>query len=54
MRPGVTLSAANSGLSFAEKVFEELMEFGIPFRRREVREVILEWGKVHPEQLSLP
>ena len=49
----MNLSVTNSRLGFAEKVVEALMGFEIPFRWRDVREVTLEWGKEHPEQLSL-
>ena len=51
MQPGMCLFVAESGRGFAEKVVQTLQRLGLPFRRGEVREVTLEWGKVRLEQL---
>jgi len=51
MQPGMCLFVADSGRGFAEKVVQTLQRLGLPFRRGEVREVTLEWGKVRLEQL---
>jgi len=51
MQSGMCLFVADSGRGFVEKVVKTLRQLGIPFRRGEVREVTLEWGKVRLEQL---